>query len=81
MKVIPTSQLYNFTGVARDGLALLQLIWTDHEIHSDADRQVDVRLPGKGNSNTHGAEPVHPIITMIKWFRASRLSIKNTIFR
>jgi len=28
--------------------------------------KVDVRLPGKGNSNTHGARPVHLIITMIK---------------
>ena len=29
-------------------------------------RKVDVRLPGKGNSNSHGARPVHLIITMIK---------------
>ena len=27
-------------------------------------RKVDVRLPGKGNSNSHAARPVHPIITM-----------------
>ena len=39
--------------------------------------KVDIRLPGKGNSNSHGARPVHLIITMIKWFRSSRLSIKN----
>ena len=39
--------------------------------------KVDVRLPGKGNSNSHGARPVHLIITMIKWFGTSRLSIKN----
>ena len=32
-------------------------------------RKVDVRLPGKGNSNSHGARPVHLIITMIKWIR------------
>ena len=38
-------------------------------------RKVDVRLPGKGNSNSHGARPVHLIITMIKWIRTSRLSI------
>ena len=37
--------------------------------------KVDVRLPGKGNSNTHGARPVHLIISMIKWIRTSRLSI------
>ena len=28
-------------------------------------------------SNSHGARPVHLIITMIKWIRARRLSIKN----
>ena len=40
-------------------------------------RKVDVRLPGKGNSNNHGARPVHLIITMIKWIRTSGLSIKK----
>ena len=39
--------------------------------------KVDVRLPGKGNSNSHGARPVHLIITMIEWIRTSRLSIKT----
>jgi len=29
-------------------------------------RKVDVRLSGKGNSNSHGARPVHLIITMIE---------------
>ena len=42
-------------------------------------RKVDVRLPGKGNSNSHGARPIHLIITMIKWIRSSRLSIKNSL--
>ena len=42
-------------------------------------RKVDVRLPGKGNSNSHGARPVHLIITMIKWIWTSRLSIKNSL--
>ena len=41
--------------------------------------KVDVRLPGKGNSNPHGARPVHLIIKMIKWIRTSRLSIKNSL--
>jgi len=36
-----------------------------------------VRLPGKGDSNSHGARPDHLIITMIKWIRTSRLSIKT----
>ena len=40
---------------------------------------VDVRLPGKGNSNSHGARPVHLINTMIKWIRTRRLSIKNAL--
>jgi len=42
-------------------------------------RKVDVRLPGKGNSNSHGARPVHLIITMIKWIPTSRLPIKNSL--
>ena len=43
--------------------------------------KVDVRLPGKGNSNSHGARPVHLIITMIKRMRTSRSSIKNSLSR
>jgi len=42
-------------------------------------RKVDVRLPGKGNPNSHGARPVYLIITMIKWIRTSRLSIRNSL--
>jgi len=42
-------------------------------------RKIDVRLPGKRNSNSHGARPVHLIIAMIKWIRISRLSIKNSL--
>ena len=42
-------------------------------------RQIDVRLPGKGNSNSHGARPVYLIIKMIKWIRTGRLSIKNSL--
>ena len=42
-------------------------------------RKVDARLPGKGDSNSHGARPVHLFITMIKWIRNSRLSIKNSL--
>jgi len=41
--------------------------------------KVDVRLPGKGNSNSRGARPVQLIITMIKWTRTSRLSIENSL--
>ena len=32
-----------------------------------------------GDSNYHGARPVHLIITMIQWIRTSRLSIKNSL--
>jgi len=46
---------------------------------SQEHRKVDVRLPGKGNSNSHGARPVHLIIMMIQWVRTSRLSIKNSL--
>ena len=42
-------------------------------------RNVDARLPGKENSTTHGATPVHQIITMSKSIRTSRLSIKNPL--
>ena len=35
--------------------------------------------PPKGNSNSNGARLVHLIITMIKWIRTSRLSIKNSL--
>ena len=40
---------------------------------------VDIRLPGKVNSNFHGARPVHQIISMIKWSRPSRLSVKKSL--
>ena len=41
-------------------------------------KKVDVRLPGKGHSNSPGAKPIHPIITMITWVKTSRLSMKNS---
>ena len=43
--------------------------------------KVDVKLPGKGNSNPNDARPVHLIITMVKWIRTSRMSIKNSLSR
>ena len=46
-----------------------------------ATRQVDVRLPGKGNSNSHVTRPVHRAITMMRWFRTSRLPITNSLSR
>jgi len=46
---------------------------------SSTGAKVDVRLPGKGNSNSQDARPVHLIITMIKWIRTSRLSITKSL--
>ena len=42
-------------------------------------RKVDARLPGKGHSNSRGAKPIHPIITMIECIRTSRLSMTNSL--
>jgi len=39
--------------------------------------EVSSRSHGR-DSNSHGARPVHLIITMIKWIRTSRLSIKSS---
>ena len=44
-----------------------------------APRNVDIRLPVKGNSNSHGARPVHQIISMMKWIWIYRLSIENSL--
>ena len=41
-------------------------------------RKVDARLPGKVISKSHGARPVHRIITMMKWIWSSRLSIEKS---
>ena len=38
--------------------------------------KVDIRLPGKGDSNSHGARPVRQ---KHRWTRTSRLSIKNSL--
>ena len=40
-------------------------------------RKVDVRLPGKWDSNAHGARPVHLVIAMTEWTRTGRLSTKT----
>ena len=42
---------------------------------------MDVRLRRKVNSNSHDARLVHPIITMIRWIRTSRLSMNNSLSR
>ena len=40
--------------------------------------KVNVRLPGTGNSNSHGARPVHQITSMIKWIWTSKFSITHS---
>ena len=40
-------------------------------------RKVDIRLPGKGNSNPHGARPVHQ---NHRWIRTRRVSINNSLW-
>ena len=42
-------------------------------------RKGDIRLPGKGDSNSHGARPVYISISMIQWIRTSRLSTRNSL--
>jgi hypothetical protein len=41
--------------------------------------KVDIRLPGKGNSTSQGARPVEQNISIIKWIRTSRLSMKKSL--
>ena len=53
----------------------LHLTLNDTEVYGPLGRYV--RLPGKGNSNSHGARPVHLNITMVKWIRTRRLPIKK----
>ena len=63
--------------------------WREREMEREGDgeggrrrgRKVDARLPGRGISNFNGARPVHPIITMMKWIRTSRSSIKEFLSR
>ena len=38
-----------------------------------------MRLPEKGNLNSHGTRPIQQTISVIKWIRTSRLSKKNTL--
>ena len=42
-------------------------------------RKADARLPGKGDSNSHGSRPVHLIITMIKWIWTSMMPIRKSL--
>ena len=44
-----------------------------------AREKLDIRLLEKGYSDSHRARPVHQIISMIKWIRTSRFSIKKSL--
>ena len=35
--------------------------------YASGPRKVGAKLLGKGNSNSHGARPVHLVIAMINW--------------
>jgi len=69
--------------VCEEGMWYLDIVSTTiaerPRLYFACSRKVDVRLPGKGNANSHGARPVRLIITMIEWIRTSRLSIKNSL--
>jgi hypothetical protein len=41
--------------------------------------KVDIKLPGKGDSNSHSARPVHQTISMTKWIWTSRLILKSSL--
>ena len=40
-------------------------------------RKVDIRLPEKANSNSHGARPVYQILSMMNWIRTSKFVNKE----
>ena len=63
--------------LALGGLVLL--VAEQPHVATASCRKVDIRLPGRGNSNSHGARPVHLIISMIKWIRTSCLTITNSL--
>ena len=45
----------------------------------EASWRVDVRLTEKRNSNSHGARPVHQIISTIKRTQTSKFAIRNAL--
>ena len=51
------------------------------EVLYDRVRKVDIRQPGKGDSNSHGARQIHQLISKIKWVRTSRLTMENSLYR
>ena len=72
-------------GITKGGLGRRQSHQTSSLQQSEhtcaGNMKVDIRLPGKENSNSHGARPVHQIITMIRWIQTIRLSTKKSLCR
>jgi len=54
---------------------LLLARWAGVKVANESNKHGVAANPG---TNSHGARPVHLIITMIKWIRTSRLSRKNS---
>jgi len=52
----------------------------EKEKAKDTDKDQNKEIPQRQeNAKSHGARPVHLIITMIKWIQTSGLSIKNSL--
>jgi len=62
-------------------ILVIHVAGEDGDVVRSPHQQRVSRIPVGGNSTSHGARPVHLIITMIKWIRASRLSINNSLSR
>ena len=52
-------------------------VFVEEGVQHPRELQRPVMLFGKGNSNSHGAKPVHLIITTIKWIRTNTWSMKS----
>jgi len=78
---IPAVYCGDVTKYARDlyKIVFLTVPFLKQHVNCDLFSPRVVRIPGKGNSNSHCARPVHRIIAMIQWSRTSRLSIKNSL--
>ena len=73
---MPSNRLLQGTGYVRENEDWAEVSnFTSSDVIARLPRKVDIRLPGKGNSNSHGARPVHQ---KHRWIRTSRLSIKNS---
>ena len=75
LKTIPKVVL----NVYEHGIGVGSLMQSPDSNRRESTGKVNIKLPGKGNSNSHGARPVHQIITMMEWIRTSRLSIKMSL--